>query len=420
MNLNYAIFRSEPIFTINDLAQIGAHNKRDKKSYRSNPDIDINKSKDNIYLVPLNAKYVSGFYNLTKEYKKEHDARMLTMRADKKKSFKDMLDISKSVVADELLMSASHDFFKDMTRDEIINWANTCMEFVYNDLGYAKEQVLHSVLHLDEKTPHIHCVVVPLIKKFDKRTKTERFTISKKQYLKDNEHLSLLQDKYHKRLTDAGYCLERGIKGSDTKHIKIKDYKKILKKVSSNMNVRINKLDDVLNTYHNKLKTIKNVPFDKKHIIVDKDILDVMNNLVSESNKVKEIQPKLYAVFDEINDYSKSYNTLEKENQKYKKEVDNLKKRNNELESKIINLKLKIEYLLNQLKEFFRDILHIGNDKSKDKVEYKVKSYYDNDTMTDDDIIDIASNTDKEHVLFDYADIPSYMRNDEIDDEFVK
>ena len=81
MNLNYAIFRSEPIFTISDLAQIGAHNKRDKKSYKSNPDIDINKSKDNIDLVPLNTKYVSGFYKLTKEYKKEHDTRMLTMRA---------------------------------------------------------------------------------------------------------------------------------------------------------------------------------------------------------------------------------------------------------------------------------------------------------------------------------------------------
>ena len=32
--MNYAIFRSEPIYTLNDLAQIGAHNKRDKKSYR--------------------------------------------------------------------------------------------------------------------------------------------------------------------------------------------------------------------------------------------------------------------------------------------------------------------------------------------------------------------------------------------------
>ena len=36
MNLNYAIFRSEPIYTINDLAQIGSHNKREKQAYKSN------------------------------------------------------------------------------------------------------------------------------------------------------------------------------------------------------------------------------------------------------------------------------------------------------------------------------------------------------------------------------------------------
>lgn len=33
MNLNYVIFRSEPIYTINDLAQIGSHNKREKIAY---------------------------------------------------------------------------------------------------------------------------------------------------------------------------------------------------------------------------------------------------------------------------------------------------------------------------------------------------------------------------------------------------
>lgn len=85
------------------------YNKRDKKSYRSNPDIDINKSKDNVDLVSLNTKYVSGFYNLT-----------LTMRTDRKKIFRDMIDNFKSVVADELLMSASHDFFKNMTKDDEI------------------------------------------------------------------------------------------------------------------------------------------------------------------------------------------------------------------------------------------------------------------------------------------------------------
>lgn len=51
MNFNYAIFRSDPIYTIDDLAQIGSHNTREKKAYNSNPDIDIEQSKDKIELV---------------------------------------------------------------------------------------------------------------------------------------------------------------------------------------------------------------------------------------------------------------------------------------------------------------------------------------------------------------------------------
>ena len=72
MNINYAIFRSEPIYTLQDLSQIGSHNKREKKAYNSNPNIKIELSKNNIDIVPLSEKYIKGFYNLTKEYKKEH------------------------------------------------------------------------------------------------------------------------------------------------------------------------------------------------------------------------------------------------------------------------------------------------------------------------------------------------------------
>ena len=114
-----------------------------------------------------------------------------------------------------------------MTTDDIEEWADTCMEFVYKDLGYSKDQVLHATIHTDEKTPHIHCVVVPLIKKFDKRTNCDRYTISKKQYIKDKIHLSELQDKYHARLVSHGYDLERGIKGSDREHLSIKEFKKV-------------------------------------------------------------------------------------------------------------------------------------------------------------------------------------------------
>ena len=199
--MNYAIFRSEPIMTMSDLRQIGSHNKREKQAYKSNPNIKIELSQNNIELVPLNCKYSKGFRELTKEYEKEHNTRMKTERKERQKSFTEMLNKSKNVVADELLFTATHKFFDNMTNDDIVEWANTCMDFVYEDLGYKKEQILHSVIHLDEETPHLHCVVVPLVKKLDKRTNTERYTISKKQYIKDKIHLSQLQDKYHHRLT---------------------------------------------------------------------------------------------------------------------------------------------------------------------------------------------------------------------------
>ena len=160
-----------------------------------------------------------------------------------------MLNKSKSVVADELMFIATNKFFDDKSKEEIMRWANTCMDFVYNDLGYTKEQVLHATIHLDGKTPHIHCVVVPLVKKLDKRTNTERYTISKKQYIKDKIHLVELQDIYNVRLREAGFELERGIKGSDRKHIKIKEFKKTTRYYENKVNTLNKNLDDAMNEF---------------------------------------------------------------------------------------------------------------------------------------------------------------------------
>lgn len=44
--MNYKIFRSQPIMTINDLAQIGLHIK-EKKVYKSNSNIKLELSKNN-------------------------------------------------------------------------------------------------------------------------------------------------------------------------------------------------------------------------------------------------------------------------------------------------------------------------------------------------------------------------------------
>lgn len=403
MNLNYAIFRSQQIMTLNDLAQIGSHNKREKQAYKSNPDIKLELKDDNIELVPLESKYVKGFKELTKEYEKEHNERQRTERQEIKKTYSQMLNKSKNVVADELLFTATHNFFENMNKDDIIDWANTCMEFVYKDLGYTKSQVLHATIHLDEETPHLHCVVIPLVKKYDKRTNTERYTISKKQYIRNKYHLSELQDKYHKRLTEKGYDLERGIKGSNAKHQKTKELKKTTRYYENKVKVINTRIDNAMNVFEEKMKTTKNIPFSKTHVLVEKDTFESMNKVIKESKKAIEFQPKLQQLFNEVDNYTKSHQTLEKENEVLNARVNKLSKDNTKLNTRL-------EAILKVIKEFFRNLLQIGNKLVKETTTIEIKDYYDSKEFNSNDVYDISKGTTKEDELFDYADIPGYYR----------
>lgn len=411
MNLNYAIFRSQPIMTLGDLAQIGSHNKREKQAYKSNPDIKIELSKDNIELVPLNCKYVKGFKELVRDYEKEHNEKMKTERKERQKTFSQMLNKSKNVVADELLFTATHQFFNNMTNEDIKEWANTCMEFVYEDLGYTKDQVLHSVVHLDEETPHLHCVVVPLVKKFDKRTNTERYTISKKQYIRDKLHLSELQDKYHARLVSKGYDLERGIKGSNATHQKTKELKKTTRYYENKVNNFNKRLDNAINDFEEKMKTTKNtILIDKEFVKVKKDTFESMNNVIKETKSAMNFQPKIQQLFNVVDNYTKSHQTLEKENQNLQREVKSLITRNQNLTKENSKLKSRLDAILKVIKEFFRKLLQIGNVPTKEAATSEIKDYYDNKDFNSDDIYDISKGTTKEDELFDYADVPSYLK----------
>ena len=408
--MNYGIFRSQPIMTINDLAQIGSHNKREKKAYKSNKDIKLELTKNNIELVPLTEKYVKGFKLKVKDYEKEHNERMKTERPERKKTFNEMLNKSKSVVADELLFTASHKFFDNMSKEDIMRWANTCMDFVYNDLGYKKEQVLHATIHMDELTPHIHCVVIPLVKKLDKRTNTERYTISKKQYIRDNIHLSELQDIYNVRLKEAGFELERGIKGSDAEHQKVKEFKKTTRYLENKV-ITINKgLDNAVNDFEEKMKTTKNTLMYKEYVKVKKDTFDSMKNVIKESKKVMEFQPKMEQLFNEVETFTKSHQTLEKENNNLQREVKALTTRNQNLTKENNNLKDYLKAIIDAIKHFFRELLQIGNDKTKDRTTSEIKDYYDNKDFDSNDVYDISKGTTKEDELFDYAELPSYLK----------
>lgn len=409
--MSYAIFRVQAINTVRDLSQIGIHNQRKKQAYKSNPDIDISKSKDNITLVVCEDKYLQTFDRMTKDYKNQHEERMKTMREDRKKSYHKMLDSSNSVVADEFLFTATSRFFKRMSKSEIIKWANGCMDFVYNELGYKKEQVLHSVIHMDEKTPHIHCVVVPLIKKYDKRCKKEKYTISKKAYIKNNEHLSELQDKYCKLLNDRGFALERGIKGSKNVNMNVKLFKQVTKKLNNEISRDNIELAKELNDLDNRMNSSKELVINKEYVKVKKDTFDSMNIVIDKSKEIINKAPILDNLMGVANECVNGYKELEKENKKLTKKVNNLQYKNEELKEENRNLKNYIYNILQSFKKWFNKILHLGVEQDKEQVIEEINDYYDSGFYNKYDLEDITYNTTKEKEIekniYDDYDMPS-------------
>lgn len=116
-----------------------------------------------------------------------------------------------------------------------------------------------------------------------------------------------------------------------------------------------------------------------------------------------EIKPRLNQLFQEVNDYTNSYKSLEKENQKYSNEIKSLKIRNNNLLEENNRLKDYIDIILDVIKKFFRKLLQIGNDKTKDATALEVKDYFNNQDFNKDDVCDIAKDTTKEDELYDYV-----------------
>ena len=390
--MSYAIFRSKGIKTLNDLSQISSHNQRTKDYYKSNPDIRIEDSKNNIELVSCDKKYINKFYEITKEYQKEFNERMKIIRSDRKKSFYEFVNNSKGVVADEMIFTSDEEFFKNMSHEDMMKWANESINFVIEDLGYKKEQIIHATLHLDEKTPHIHLVVIPLVKKFDKRCNKEIYSISKRAYIKDKTHLSKLQDKYYERLINNGFKLERGEKNTGIKNIETKQFKSFTRyvdRVSFREQKEFQKISNdiklILNNAKRKFNSAK-VTINGEEYNILLDYFDMY------SEKVKK-QIKNEALYNNLSKYITTYSQLET---KYK----NLDSDYNYLQNDYINLKdiydkfKKFMYeIFQELKDFFRKFLLSKTNKGKEEIIEILKQCYKNEIYNSIDIRDITKDT---------------------------
>lgn len=182
----YAILRFAKK-TSGQLASTERHNERKKEAYKSNPDIDIERSRLNYHLVaPSDTTYKKRIKTLTEE-------------AGCKVR-------SNSVMMVETLITATPEFMKSLPEEEQREFFDRALQFVSERVG--KQNIVSAVVHMDETTPHMHLSFCPI-------TKDNR--LSAKDYLGNQKTLSQWQTDYHEKMFERYPVLERGLSSMITK-----------------------------------------------------------------------------------------------------------------------------------------------------------------------------------------------------------
>lgn len=168
-----------------EIGRIEAHNERTKETYASNPDVDTSRSKYNYHLVTPPQPYRA-------EAERQIAAAGCRTRKD-------------SVRVVEVLFTASPAFFKGKKTAERRAFFEESLKFLLSrqDAG----TTLSAVVHMDEKTPHMHLSFVPL-------TKDGR--LSAKEIVGNKKRLTWWQDEYWKYMVKRFPDLERGESASET------------------------------------------------------------------------------------------------------------------------------------------------------------------------------------------------------------
>lgn len=168
-----------------EISNIEAHNERKKEKYASNPDINLSQRKLNYHLIEPARKYRAEANRLIEE-------NGCRTRKD-------------SVRVVETLITATPEFFKGMKKNEIRAYFQTALEFIkkYQD----SKTILSAVVHMDEKTPHMHLAFVPI---------TQDGRLCAKEILGNKKKLTWWQDEFWKHMVDKYPDLERGESASRT------------------------------------------------------------------------------------------------------------------------------------------------------------------------------------------------------------
>ena len=308
MKAQYAILRFAN-YKGPEIGHIESHNERTKEKYASNPDVDMSRSHLNFHLVTPQRKYRA-------EAEKQIAEAGCRTRSD-------------SVRVVEALVTASPEFFKGKKKGEIKAYFQEALDFMQKH--QSKDTIISAVVHMDEKTPHMHLCFVPL---------TEDKRLSAKEIVGNKKKLTWWQDEFWKHMVGKYPDLERGESASETgrTHIPPRLFKEA---------VHLNRMKDQIMAVLNDSN-----PFNKKSKAEELETL------------LDKYVPGVEVMRTKLKKYDKTYKELTAENAELEKELNSASRES-------IQKKLEIQRKLSELDELRRTVDSIPDAVIREYTEQK-------------------------------------------------
>ena len=283
-----------------EIGRIEAHDERTKTEYASNPDVDTSRSRLNFHLVKPHRSY----------------------RAEAEKQIADAGCRARkdSVRVVEALITASPEFFQGKKPREVKEFFEHALAFIQEK--QSPETIISAVVHVDEKTPHMHLCFVPL---------TEDKRLSAKDIVGNKKKLTQWQDDFWKHMVKKYPDFERGESASETgrTHIPPRLFKEA---------VRLNRQKDKLAQLLSEITPLnaKKKSSEIESILTDyiPSVEKLMTRMKKAGSTVKELKKEIAALEQEL-DGSKASVQRQLELARKLQEFEALQQTVNELEDEI-------------------------------------------------------------------------------------
>ena len=211
-----------------------------------------------------------------------------------------------------IVMSGTHEDMMAIYRNgKLGEWCQDSIRYLYDTFG--RENVVSAHLHMDEKTPHIHAAVVPIVTGQRRKAKKEQAD-GKRKYRKKSNAVRLCADDLFNRQTliayhdgyaevMAKYGLKRGVRGSEARHTTTTQYYRELKKMNDVLEMESKRLKEEKIEAEQELKQVKSEIRTDKLKSVATDAATALASGVSSlfgSGKMKSLERKNEDLRDEI------------------------------------------------------------------------------------------------------------------------